>query len=163
MAYAGVNQANTDGCVNTIAHSLLMVRITFGETARRNHLSQVRILSFPQTFFFHKLTMFNIKNFLKKIIPAQIIVRSLYWVEYEKNMENDLVSIFHEIDEGNLQKAQELINNFDTKYYGEILPEWVALKRCEIVRAQSMVNFLNANGEDVDPVKKELTECYRKG
>jgi hypothetical protein len=81
-------------------------------------------------------------NWLKKLIPACIEIRSLYWVEHEKQMDKALGDIFYQIDEDNYDKAQELIRVFESTFTQSGVPEWVAIKYAEIYRASSMVNFL---------------------
>lgn len=83
-------------------------------------------------------------NWLKKLIPAYIEIRSLYWVEHEKQMDKALEEIFHQIDIDDYKKAQELIDVFEKTFTQSGVPMWVALKYAEIYRATSMVGFLKA-------------------
>lgn len=83
-------------------------------------------------------------NWLKKLIPVYIEIRSLYWVKCEKQMDKDLEDIFHQIDIGDYKKAQELIDSFESTFTQNGVPMWVALKYSEIYRASSMVNFLKS-------------------
>ena len=77
-------------------------------------------------------------NWIKKLIPAHIEVRSLYWVQYEKEMSQDLVEIFHSIDTDDYTKAKELITKFESNYTQNGLPNFVAVKYAQIYKAQSM-------------------------
>jgi hypothetical protein len=83
-------------------------------------------------------------NWIKKLIPAYIEIRSLYWVEHEKQMDRALGDIFYQIDEDNYEKAQILIDAFERKFSQGEVPHWVAIKYAEIYRASSMVNFLKS-------------------
>jgi hypothetical protein len=81
-------------------------------------------------------------NWLKKLIPVYIEIRSLYWVKYEKQMDKALEDIFHQIDIEDYKKAQELIDVFKSTFTQNGVPVWVTLKYSEIYRASSMVSFL---------------------
>jgi hypothetical protein len=81
-------------------------------------------------------------NFIKKLIPAYIEIRSLYWVEYGKRMDEKLERIFKEIDNENLTLVKELISNFEFQFTQSGVPNWIAVKYAQIYRAQSMVNSL---------------------
>ena len=81
-------------------------------------------------------------NWLKKLIPAYIEIRSLYWVKYEKQMDKALDDIFYQIDTDDYKKAQELVSVFESTFTQSGVPEWVAIKYAEIYRASSMINFL---------------------
>jgi len=81
-------------------------------------------------------------NFIKKLIPAYIEIRSLYWVEYGKRMDGELERIFKEIDNENLTLVKELISNFEFHFTQSGVPNWIAVKYAQIYRAQSMVNSL---------------------
>ena len=82
-------------------------------------------------------------NWIKKLIPAYIEIRSLYWIEIEREMDSDLVAIFNKIDEDNYKDAKSLIESFRHKWDGKKYPEWILGTYAEISRAQSMVDFLN--------------------
>jgi hypothetical protein len=84
----------------------------------------------------------KVMNWLKKLIPVYIEVRSLYWVKYEKQMDEALKDIFHQIDIGDYKKSQELIDVFESTFTQNGVPGWVALKYSEVYRATSMLNFL---------------------
>ena len=81
-------------------------------------------------------------NWLKKIIPAYIEIRSLYWVEYGKTMDAALKEIFHQIDEDNYDNALTLIFKFESTFTQFGVPHWIALKYSEIYKAVYMVDFL---------------------
>jgi hypothetical protein len=83
-------------------------------------------------------------NWLKKLIPAYIEIRSLYWVKYEKQMDKSLKDIFNQIDIDDYKKAQELIDVFESTFTQSGAPMWVALKYAEIYKASSMVSFLKS-------------------
>ena len=82
-------------------------------------------------------------NWIKKLIPAYIEIRSLYWIEIEREIDNDLVAIFNKIDEDNYKNAKSLIEDFRRKWDGKKYPEWIEETYAQICRAQSMVDFLN--------------------
>jgi predicted P-loop ATPase len=81
-------------------------------------------------------------NWLKKLIPSYLEIRSLYWVEHGKQMDIKLGNIFDAIDEDNYVKAKELINEFESEFSQGGVPNWIAIKYAEIYRAKSMVAFL---------------------
>lgn len=81
-------------------------------------------------------------NWMKRLIPAYIEVRSLYWLQHEKEMNRDLVEIFHSIDTDDYDRAKELIAKFESTYTQSGVPYWVGVKYAEIYRAQSMLDFL---------------------
>ncbi len=83
-------------------------------------------------------------NWIKRLIPAYIEIRSLYWIGVEKEMDRDLGDIFHQIDEDNYEKAQILIDAFERKFSQSGVPHWIGIKYAEIYRAISMVNFLKS-------------------
>ena len=37
-------------------------------------------------------------NFIKKLIPVEIKIKSLYWKQKEKEMESELIKIFHKLE-----------------------------------------------------------------
>ncbi len=49
--------------------------------------------------------MNKVIEFLKRLLPAYIEVRSLYWVEQGQEMDKDLELIFHLIDAGQYTAA----------------------------------------------------------
>ena len=77
-------------------------------------------------------------NWIKKLIPVHIEIRSMYWVQYEKEMSQDLVAIFQSIDNDDYNRAKELIASFESKYTQNGVPDWIAVKYAQIYRAQSM-------------------------
>jgi hypothetical protein len=81
-------------------------------------------------------------NWLKKLIPAYLEIRSLYWVEHGKRMNIKLNSIFNAIDEDDYIKAKDLIEEFELVFTQNGVPNWIAIKYAEIYRAKSMLTFL---------------------
>lgn len=77
-------------------------------------------------------------NWLKKIIPAYIEFRSLYWVQYGAKMELALEVIFDNIDNDNLEEANKLITEFESQFTQSGVPDWIAVKYAEIYKAKSM-------------------------
>ena len=84
-------------------------------------------------------------NWIKKLIPGYIEIRSLYWVQHSKKMDSSLEKIFNEIDNDNFVKAKVLISEFESTFTQGGVPNFVAIKYAEIYRAISMVNFLTGN------------------
>jgi len=82
-------------------------------------------------------------NWLKMLIPVYIEIRSLYWVELEREMNADLVIIFEKIDADQYGYASILIEGFRHKWDGKKYPEWIENTYAQINRAQAMVDFLN--------------------
>jgi hypothetical protein len=81
-------------------------------------------------------------NWLKKLIPSYLEIRSLYWVEHGKRMNIKLMSIFNAIDEDDYIKAKDLIEEFELVFTQNGVPNWIAIKYAEIYRAKSMLTFL---------------------
>jgi hypothetical protein len=55
-------------------------------------------------------------NWLKKLIPGYIEIRSLYWVEHGKEMDNALEKIFYAIDTDKYDEAEVLIKKFESTF-----------------------------------------------
>lgn len=87
-------------------------------------------------------------NWIKKLIPAYIEIRSLYWVQYAKELDADLRAIFHMIDEDKYKEAHELIDIFDEKYNQGFVPLWVGMLIAKIYKAKSMLVCLETPLED---------------
>ena len=87
-------------------------------------------------------------NWIKRLIPVWIEVRSLYWVEYGKEMDSDLSKIFGAIDDNRYAEAQELIDKFESRYTQGEGPLWIGLKYSAIYRASSMLVCLRAPLEE---------------
>jgi hypothetical protein len=87
-------------------------------------------------------------NWIKRLIPAWIEIRSLYWVEYGKEMDVALHEIFLAIDDDRYDEAQELIDQFEERFNQSEGPLWIGLKYSEIYRASSMLICLRAPLED---------------
>jgi|694.fasta_scaffold25536_18 hypothetical protein len=83
-------------------------------------------------------------NWIKKLIPAYVEVRSLYWVNYSKKMDAELNRIFESIDNDDYVTAEKLIAEFESKHSQGEVPLWVAVEMAAIHRAKSMLNFLNS-------------------
>jgi hypothetical protein len=97
----------------------------------------------------HKIKkMEKFLNWIKKLIPAYIEIRSLYWLQYAKELDADLRAIFNMIDEDKYKEAHKLIDIFDEKYNQSFVPYWVAIRIAEIYRAKSMLVFLETPLED---------------
>lgn len=78
----------------------------------------------------------------KKLIPAYIQIRSLYWVEYKRKMNTDLEVIFAHIDNDMYGEASRCIKIFELNYEGVKMPMWVYETFSEIYKAKSMLSFL---------------------
>jgi hypothetical protein len=81
-------------------------------------------------------------NWIKKLIPAYVEIRSLYWVEHGKAMDAALWDIFHLIDTDRLDEALELIKKFESTFTQNGVPHWIGVKYAEIYKAISMAHFL---------------------
>ena len=63
-------------------------------------------------------------NFIKKLIPVEIKIKSLYWKQKESEMESDLIKIYHPDnlngDTGTIQEInreyQVLMQKLEVKY-----------------------------------------------
>jgi hypothetical protein len=81
-------------------------------------------------------------KWIKKLIPVYIEIRSLYWVEHGKKMDEALGDIFDAIDNDNYDFALKSIIKFENEFSQGGVPEWIGVKYSEIYRAISMINFL---------------------
>jgi hypothetical protein len=81
-------------------------------------------------------------NWLKKLIPGYLEIRSLHWVEQGKLMDIKLGIIFNAIDEDNYMTADALIKEFESEFTQNGVPNWIGIKYSEIYRAKSMLTFL---------------------
>jgi hypothetical protein len=79
-------------------------------------------------------------NWIKKIIPAYIEIRSLYWVAREKQMDKELSDIFQKIDQDKYEEAKKLIIIFENTYSQNGVPNFIGEKYAEIYRAKSMIH-----------------------
>lgn len=84
-------------------------------------------------------------NWIKKLIPAYIEIRSLYWVEYGKKMDCALKEIFGAIDNEKYEEAEILIKRFESTFSQQGVPFWIAIKYAEIYRAISQLAFFKAD------------------
>jgi hypothetical protein len=99
--------------------------------------------------FSHLCIMINrILTLVKKCIPTYIEIRSLYWVEYGKQVNADLSEIYLLIDKDKYKEAHELIDLFDKKYNHSFVPEWVDILISDIYRAKSLLVMLETQLED---------------
>ena len=87
-------------------------------------------------------------NFIKKLIPVEIKIKSLYWKQKESEMESDLIKIYHKLDIDEYDGVQQMIDEFHQKWDGMKMPLWLSLKSAEISRAQSTYHFLTAKFDD---------------
>ena len=83
-------------------------------------------------------------NWIKKLIPAYVEIRSLYWVQQGRKMELALINIFDAIDDDRYEEAQRLITIFESEFSQGGVPFWIAVKYAEIYKAKSMLFFLDA-------------------
>jgi hypothetical protein len=83
-------------------------------------------------------------NWIKKIIPAYIEVRSLYWVQYNQEMERKLEFIFDSIDNEWYDLAKIAIDVFEEDYNQGTVPKWVAENMAAIYKAKSMLAFMTS-------------------
>ena len=77
----------------------------------------------------------------KKLIPAYLEIRSLYWVEHGKKMDSMLKEISLYIDNDNYKAAEEGIEKFEKTFSQNSVPHWIALKYSKIYSLQSMLTF----------------------
>ncbi len=82
---------------------------------------------------------FNPLNLIKKVIPAKIEIRSLYWVEHGKKMDSALSVIFEAIDNDRYSEANRLIDEFELEFSQSNVPNWIGEMYASIYRAKSMV------------------------
>jgi hypothetical protein len=76
-------------------------------------------------------------DWIKKLIPFYIEIRSMYWVEYGIKMDTALGDIFDALDHDLYAKASRLIEDFETTFTQSGVPYWIAVKYSEIYRAKS--------------------------
>lgn len=83
-------------------------------------------------------------TFIKKLIPARIIIRSWYWIDVQKKMEKELKDIFLTIDMGGYEWAKTFIAEFRKKYDAVGMPLWLSLEtHAQISRAEAMLACLS--------------------
>lgn len=95
-------------------------------------------------------------EFIKKTIPGQIRIRSLFWIQYTEKMEDQLGQIFDAIDLNKYSEAKILIDNFEKIHNQSEVPFWVAEKMAKIYKAKSMLVFFTV------PLKEEPLEILYK-
>jgi len=81
----------------------------------------------------------------KELIPWDIKIKSLYWVQKEKEINKDLEDIFYLIDQDAYADARLLKDYFFDKWtlISHNAPEWFQLDYIpEFSRAEAMLNFL---------------------
>ena len=82
-------------------------------------------------------------TFIKKLIPARIIIRSWYWVSVQREMEEFLEDIFLMMDNEQYECAKTFISDFHKKYDGMGMPLWVGETHAQISRAEAMLAVLS--------------------
>ena len=82
-------------------------------------------------------------TFIKKFIPARIIIRSWYWVEIENEMEEELKDIFFMLDIEDYKAAKTFIADFHKKYDVMKKPYWLNEMHSQICRAEAMLVVLS--------------------
>ena len=82
-------------------------------------------------------------TFIKKLIPARIIIRSWYWVEIENDMEEELKDIFFMLDIEDYETAKAFIADFHKKYDVMKKPYWLHEMHSQICRAEGMLAVLS--------------------
>lgn len=81
-------------------------------------------------------------NWIKKLVPASIEVRSLYWVQKHDQMIEEVREIYNAIDTDAYEVAEELIENFDKRWSSIRTPKWTYATQAEASRAKTMLHFL---------------------
>lgn len=71
----------------------------------------------------------------KKLIPAYIQIKSLYTIQQEKILNNELVFLFELIDNDKYGEAEIELNKLKLKY-GDTVPE--------LAKASAMISFMKA-------------------
>lgn len=69
----------------------------------------------------------------KKLIPAHIQIKSLYTIQQEKILDNELTVLFGLIDDDRYDEAEVELNKLRLKY-GDTVPE--------LAKASSMISFM---------------------
>lgn len=103
-------------------------------------------------------------KFLKKLIPIEIKIKSLYWKEKEDQIENDLKNIFNLLDNDDYDDVEKLISQFRLKWENnaETYPLWLYEKIAQISKAQAMFDFLNPNSLEEEKPEQELKKIIEK-
>jgi hypothetical protein len=86
-------------------------------------------------------TMNLIADF-KKLIPFDFQIKSLYWVQVERQMDKELETIFAHLDNDEYLTAKMLIVEFDEKWGDMVVPNWLIPTKSQIERARAMLSFL---------------------
>lgn len=71
----------------------------------------------------------------KKLIPVWVKIKSLYTIEQEKILDNELIVLFGLIDDDKYDEAEAELNKLRLKY-GDAVPE--------LTRASSIISFMKA-------------------
>jgi len=100
---------------------------------------------------------------IKKLIPVEIKIKSLYWKQKEDEMDSDLKKIFRQLDIDEYDDVQKIFRQLDIDEYDDVQnmidefhqkwdvikkPIWLSLKSAEISRAQTMYYFLKSEHEN---------------
>lgn len=88
-------------------------------------------------------------TFIKKLIPARIIIRSWYWVSVQREMEQFIEDIFLMMDNEQYECAKTFIADFHKKYDSMATPSWLIDTYSSIYRAEAMLIVLS------DPLTEE--------
>jgi hypothetical protein len=87
-------------------------------------------------------------NWIKKLVPAFIEVRSLYWVQKHREMTKELEAIFLAIDMDLYDRASDLVETFEEKWSAIKTPEWMRNTRAQLSSATTMLYFLHGITEE---------------
>lgn len=91
--------------------------------------------------------LINKMKLITKLIPANIRIKSLYWVKKEKEIDSDLLLLFSLIDNDKYLEAEETLNDLKNKWVEQFhhAPEWFIFEyKPQFVRAEAMISFLKA-------------------
>ena len=87
----------------------------------------------------------KIITYLTKLIPFSIKIKSLYWVNKEKEINFDLSILFNLIDTDKYDEAEIKLETLKTKWYSIESPHWFQLEwLSKFAKAEAMLNFLTS-------------------
>lgn len=66
----------------------------------------------------------------------------MYWVCRYNEMDVELFNMFNVFDNGDYLSVRMMMDEFYVKWEGIWMPDWVCIKFSEIVRLETMYNFM---------------------
>lgn len=87
---------------------------------------------------------------IRKYIPWQIKIKSLYWVIKEKEIDYDLKKLFDLIDNGEFNEGRVMLSTLRMKWelFSQSAPKWFQMEYPpQFVKAESIISFLEITSD----------------